>query len=135
MEKMKTVLIVDDSRFVYEEMKKMLEGTEFEPAAYCSRGEEALGVYEGVKPDVVSMDIILPGMDGFETSERLLHANPGAKIVIVSSLAYDETEKKAMDLGARAFVFKPFTKEQILTALRYATGSDPDGNPLEPSYM
>lgn len=132
---MKKVLIVDDSRFVYEEMKNLLKDTEFEPAAYCVRAEEALDIYEGINPDVVSMDIILPGMDGFEASERMLQSHPGAKIVMVSSLAYDETEQKAMDIGARAFVFKPFTKDQILTAFRYATGMDPDGKPLEAQYL
>lgn len=131
----KKVLIVDDSRFVYEEIKSMLEDTEFEASGYCVRGEEALSAYENTKPDAVSMDIILPGMDGFEASEELLKRFPEAKIVMVSSLAYDETESKAMEIGAKAFVFKPFSKDMILSALRFATGRDPDGRPLDPSYL
>lgn len=128
----KKVLIVDDSRFVFEEMREMLRDTDFEPSGYCVRGEDVVSAYERTHPDVVSMDIILPGMDGFEASENLLEAFPEAKIVVVSSLAYDETEKRAMELGAKAFVFKPFSREMILTALRYAIGEDPDGLPLTP---
>lgn len=131
----KKVLIIDDSRFVYEKMKEMLRDSEFEPSGYCVRGEEAVDAYKSVRPDVVSMDIILPGMDGFDAAEELLKNFPDARIVVVSSLAYDETETKAMELGAKAFVFKPFTRDMILTALRYAVGEDPDGNPLDPVYL
>lgn len=125
------VLIVDDSRFVFEEMKQMLQDTDFEPSGYCVRGEDVVDAYGTSHPDVVAMDIILPGIDGFEASERLLKEYPEAKIVVVSSLAYDETEKKAMELGAKAFVFKPFSKDMILSALRFALGEDPNGIPLE----
>lgn len=131
----KRVLIVDDSRFIFEEMKQMLRDTDFEASGYCVRGEEVIAAYENTKPDVVCMDIILPGIDGIEATERLLRQYPDANIVVVSSLAYEETEAKAKEVGAKAFVFKPFTRDMILSALRFSLGQDPDGNPLDPAYL
>ena len=113
----KTMLVVDDSRFVFEEMKHLLENTGYEIAGYASSGEEALQVYPKLLPDLVTMDIIMPGMDGLEASEHLLQKYPQAKILIVSSLAYDETMDKAKEIGAKGFVFKPFDREQLVAAL------------------
>lgn len=117
-----TVLIVDDSRFIYDEMKHILQNTEFDVAGYCTAGEDVLMAYESVKPDLVTMDIILPGIDGLETSRNLLAAHPDARIVIVSSLDYEETEEKAKALGVETFLFKPFEAEELLRALRFAAG-------------
>lgn len=127
-------MVVDDSSFVYEDLKRILQDTEFAVAGYCVRGENVLKAYENLHPDVVTMDIVLPGMDGFEASEQLLEAHPDAKIVIVSSLAYDETEEKAKELGIQAFVFKPFQPSDIVRALRFATGvkMTDDGELAEP---
>lgn len=111
-------MVVDDSRFIYEQMKDIVADTEFEIVGYCMSGEEALRMYPKILPDIVTMDIILPGMDGLEASEELLKQYPDANIVIVSSLSYDETEDKANQLGIESFVFKPFDEEELLDALR-----------------
>lgn len=114
---MKKLMIVDDSRFVFEEMKSMLQGSEYEIVSYAKSGEEASDIYGESLPDVVTMDIILPGMDGLETSAKIIQKWPDARIIVVSSLAYDETIESAKALGAKGFIFKPFEKEQLLEAL------------------
>ena len=86
----KKLMIVDDSRVVYASMSKMLENSGWEIAQFCRSGEEALKTYPDIQPDVVTMDIVMPGMDGLETARRLLEKWPAAKILFVSSLAYDE---------------------------------------------
>ena len=116
------VLIVDDSHFIYDDMKRVLDGSEFVVAGYCTAGEDVLDTYESVRPDLVTMDIVLPGMDGLETSAQLLEAHPEARIIIVSSLDYEETEDKAKALGVETFLFKPFEGEELLQALRFAAG-------------
>lgn len=116
------VLIVDDSRFIYDDMKRVLEDSEFVIAGYCTAGEEVMEAYENVHPDLVTMDIVLPGIDGLETSARLLEVHPDARIIIVSSLDYEETEDKARALGVETFLFKPFEGEELLRALRFAAG-------------
>jgi two-component system chemotaxis response regulator CheY len=119
-------MIVDDSRLVYAQMKKMLEGSDFEVLCYCRSGEEALEQYGQVQPELVTMDIIMPGMDGLETCRQLLAKWPEAKVLMVSSLAYDETMESAATNGAKGFLFKPFTQESLVDGISKAlSGSDP----------
>lgn len=113
----KTLLIVDDSRFIFEEMKHILKETNFEIVGYAKSGEEAIELYEKLKPDIMTLDIIMPGMDGFETANIILKKWPDANIIIVSSLAYDETIERADSMGIKSFIFKPFDKDQILDIL------------------
>lgn len=117
----KRVLIVDDSRFIFEEMKHILADSEFEIVGYCKDGEEALEQYEKLKPDVVTMDIILPGIDGLDATQALMDKWPDARVVVVSSLAYDDTLDRAQQVGALDFIFKPFEKEKMLEVLKKVT--------------
>lgn len=113
----KRVMVVDDSRIQEVQIRSLLEGTDYEVAQYCRSGEDALAVYDEVKPDVVTMDIIMPGMDGLETAQVILEEYPEAKIVMVSSLAYEDTFDEAKSIGAKGFVDKPFDQETLLAAL------------------
>lgn len=114
---MKKMMIVDDSRFIFQEMKQMLEGSNFEIVKYCVTGEEVVDAYEACRPDIVTMDIILPGMDGLQTTRELLKKYPDAKVVMVSSLAYEDTMDEAKEIGAVDFIFKPFEKSQMVNIL------------------
>lgn len=114
------IMIVDDSRVIHAEMKKMLEGSDFEIAAYCRNGEEALEQYERIQPDLVTMDIVMPGMDGLETCEALRKKWPDAQVFMVSSMAYGDIIDRAAALGAKGFLFKPFTQESLLDGLQGA---------------
>lgn len=107
------LMIVDDSLFIYEEMKHMLAKTKIDIVGYAKSGEEAIELYENILPDVVTMDIIMPGLDGLETAKQILARWPDAKIIMVSSLAYDETMEDAKRIGAIDFLFKPIEETQI----------------------
>ena len=113
----KRIMVVDDSRMIGMQMRNLLEDTDYEVAAYCRDGEEAIDQYGQVQPDLVTMDIIMPGMDGLETAQAILEEHPEAKIIMVSSLAYDDTFEEAKAIGAKGFIDKPFEKEQLLEAL------------------
>lgn len=110
----KRIMVVDDSRLVRVQMEDALAGTEYEVAAYCRSGEDAIARYAEVRPDLVTMDIIMQGMDGLDAAEAILKDHPDARIVMVSSLAYDDTFERAKAIGARGFVDKPFHREQLL---------------------
>ncbi len=118
----KRVMVVDDSRVQEVQIRKLLEGTNYEVVSYCSSGEQALEVYGEVKPDVVTMDIIMPGMDGLETAQAILEEYPEARIIMVSSLAYDDTFDEAKAIGTKAFIDKPFNREKLLTVLDQVFG-------------
>lgn len=117
----KRVMIVDDSRVIEIMMAKLLEDSNFEVAAYCQNGESAIDKYTEVMPDVVTMDIIMPGMDGLETARAIIEDHPEARIVMVSSLAYEDAQAEAEAIGAKGFVYKPFEREQLIEALEKAT--------------
>ena len=116
----KRIMVVDDSRMMELQIKKLLEGTEYEVAAYCENGEDAIARYDEVKPDVVTMDIIMPGIDGLEAAQVILEEHPEAKIIMVSSLIYDDTIKEASAIGAKTFLYKPINREGLLKALQRA---------------
>lgn len=114
------VMVVDDSRIVYMEMSRMLEDTEFEIVSFCRSGEEALERYEAVAPDVVTVDIVMPGMSGLETAEAILEKWSDANVYMVSSMAYEDMINSAAKIGAKGFLFKPFTRESLLKGLHGA---------------
>ncbi len=116
----KRIMVVDDSRLVRVQLGNVLEGTDYEIAAYCRSGEDAIAQYDEVKPDLVTMDIIMQGMDGLDASKIILKDHPDARIVMISSLAYDDTYKKAKAIGVKGFVDKPFHKEQLLKMFEQA---------------
>lgn len=114
------IMVVDDSRVVFAEMKKMLADSDVEVIHFCRSGEEALAEYESIMPDLVTMDIVMPGMDGLEACRRLIERWPDAKILIVSSLAYDDTISAAAGIGAKGFIYKPFDRESLLRGIHSA---------------
>lgn len=121
---MKKIMVVDDSRVVQIQLSKILEGTNFEIAAYCRSGEEAIQKYTEVQPDLITMDIIMPGIDGLEAARAIIQEHPEARILMVSSLAYDDTMDEAKEIGTKGFVYKPFEREQILDSMNKALSSE-----------
>ncbi len=113
----KRVMVVDDSRIVQLQLKRILADTEYQIVAFCQSGEEALEKYSEIQPDIVTMDILMPGIDGLETARQLLRDHPQARILMVSSLAYDDTINEANDVGVKGFVYKPFERNQILESM------------------
>lgn len=114
------IMIVDDSRVMELQLEHLLKDTDYEVVAYCRNGSEAIERYGEVLPDIVTMDILMPGMDGLETAQAILEEHPEAKIVMLSSLAYADTIDEAKTIGTKGFVYKPFERDQILEALEQA---------------
>lgn len=114
------IMVVDDSRLVRVQLEDVLEGTDYEVVAYCRSGEDAIEQYPAVKPDLVTMDIIMQGMDGLDAAEVILKRDPNARIVMISSLAYDDTFERAKAIGTKGFVDKPFHQEQLLKVFEQA---------------
>lgn len=118
----KRLMVVDDSRVMEYHFRRLLADSDFEIAAYCENGEEAIASYEEVRPDVITMDIIMPGIDGLETAKIIMEAHPEARIVMVSSLADDSSMDEAEAVGAKTFLYKPIDREHLISALEQALG-------------
>ena len=116
----KRIMVVDDSKLVKVQLGDVLEGTDYEIAAYCLSGEDAIAKYDEVNPDLVTMDIIMQGMDGLDATEIILKKHPDARVVMLSSLAYGDTFERAKAIGAKGFVDRPFHREQLLKVFEQA---------------
>ncbi len=113
----KKVFVVDDSIFIFEQIKHTLSDTDFEISGYAKDGETAIEMYEQINPDVVTLDIIMPGMDGIDTARILLSKWPNAKIVLMSSLGDDEIIEQAKKMGINNFICKPFEANHLIEVL------------------
>lgn len=110
---MLSVMIVDDSTVVKKMIESFLTPLEVEIVGTASNGKEALELFKVVKPDLVTLDITMPEMDGLTCLESMLKINADAKILVISALKDRDTGIKALTLGARGFISKPFNAEQL----------------------
>ncbi len=118
---MKTVLVVDDAVFMRTTIKRMLEDQSFNVIGEASNGAEAVEMYRKLLPDVVTMDVTMPGMTGIEAVEAIISEDPNAKIVMVTALGQQKLIVDAIEHGAKDFVTKPFNPEQIIQVLTNVT--------------
>ena len=118
---MAKVLIVEDAPFIREMIRDILESHDHEIVGEAANGLEAIEKYKALKPDVVLMDILMPGMDGLSAIMKIMEQDTKAKIIVVSALVKEALRKEAMRAGAVDFVAKPFQVERLLEAVRSAT--------------
>jgi two-component system chemotaxis response regulator CheY len=118
---MSTILIVDDAKYVKEMIRSMLESRDHEVAGVASDGFEAIEKYKMLKPDIVLMDILMPGMDGLSAINKIMEQDPKAKIIVVTALTKETLRKESMRAGAIDFITKPFEIERLLGAIKDAT--------------
>jgi two-component system, chemotaxis family, chemotaxis protein CheY len=114
---MKRVLIVDDAAFMRMSIRNMLESNGFEIVGEAENGLMAIEKYKELQPEVVTMDITMPEMDGLEALREIKKIDPAASIVMVSALGQEARMKEAIIYGAKGFIVKPFKEEIIVSAL------------------
>src|SRR3954451_23742490 len=117
-------LVVDDSVFARKNIAKMVEQFGGQIAGEAGDGLTAITEYDRVKPDMVLMDITMPQMEGIEAAERIVRQHPDARIVMVSSVGYQENVVAALQKGARHFVQKPVKPEVLYEVIKYVMGED-----------
>jgi len=93
-------------------------------AGEAGDGLTAITEYDRVKPDMVLMDITMPQMEGIEAAERIVRQHPEARIVMVSSVGYQENVVAALQKGARHFVQKPVKPEVLYEVIKYVMGDE-----------
>ena len=111
------LLIVDDSNVVRRRIERSQQVDQLQVVGVASNGVEAIEIFRQTDPDVVTMDITMPHMDGIECVERLVALKPDVLILVVSALADKATAVEAMEKGANGFLNKPFTDRQLNEAL------------------
>ncbi len=114
----RTVMIVDDSLFIRKILRGILVENGYIVAAEAGSGIEAMRNLHSNHPDVILLDIILPDSNGLDLLESIISACPNSKVVVCSSIGQPLVIRKTLDLGAKAFIQKPFTPEKVAEVLK-----------------
>jgi two-component system, chemotaxis family, chemotaxis protein CheY len=111
------ILIVDDSRLTRAIIKNALTGAGFDVCGEAENGRDAISKFQELKPDVVTMDLIMPDVDGMQATKEILSKEPRARILVVTSLGQKLLEEDAMKTGARGMIAKPFQPQELVKAV------------------
>lgn len=114
---MMRVMTVDDSIIIRKQIERILEGTNFVVVGSAFDGLDALAQFESLRPQVVTMDLTMPRMDGLEAIKEMMKVDPRVRILVVSAMRDKRTAMQAIRLGGYGFLYKPFTKYQLTHAL------------------
>ena len=114
---MANVLVVDDAAFMRLSIKQILEKNGHKMIAEAADGIEAIVKYTEYKPDVTILDITMPEMSGLDALAHIKQCDPNARVVICSALGQQEQLAKAIELGAKDFIVKPFDPDRMIAAL------------------
>ena len=117
---MKKILIIDDSPFITMEIGEIVTGAGYEVADHARNGEEGIEKYRECMPDIVTIDIIMPGIDGIETAEQIRKIDPEARIVMLSSMCDDDTKRELEEANLNLVAEKPIDKDTLLQLLEMA---------------
>jgi len=118
------VMVVDDSPFSRMMIREALSGAGYEVVGEADSLESLIETYNNCKPDVVTMDIAMPGADGFECSRELRLNDPKAKIILVSSMKDEESEAEAKRIGVSGYVQKPVDGETLIQVIKNVMSPD-----------
>ena len=110
------LLIVDDSSIMQKNIEKNLREYDLEIIGTASNGREALEMVRDKKPDVITLDITMPEMDGIACLDEIMKIHPSAKVMIITALSDKLTGLIALDKGARGFLYKPVTSDDLAKA-------------------
>jgi len=112
------VMIVDDSRFMRLTLRNMLEHEgKYEVIGEADNDVSAVAKYKELKPDVVTMDIIMPIESGLRAVKEIVEFDPNAKIIMVSAMGQEKIVEEAINLGAKGFVVKPIVPQKLFEAI------------------
>ena len=108
------VLIVDDSAFVVKQLQQIFVSEQYNVVGTAENGEEGVLMYKEYKPDLVTMDITMPKMDGITALTKIIEYDKNAKVVMVSALGKEDMVKKALLAGAKNYITKPLDRKKVL---------------------
>ncbi len=118
----KNILIVDDAAFMRMMVKDILTKNGYNVVGEAENGAKAVEKYRELKPDLVTMDITMPEMDGIQALKAIKAENPGAVVVMCSAMGQQAMVIEAIQAGAKDFIVKPFQAERVIEAVKKVIG-------------
>ena len=118
----RTVLVCDDAIFMRTMLGEILKQAGFEVVGQAQTGQEAVKKYRELRPDLVTMDIVMPDMGGIEAVREITKDFPDAKILMCSAMGQQTLVIEAIQAGARDFIVKPFQASRVLEAVQRVLG-------------
>lgn len=115
---MKKILIVDDTAFMRVLLKQIVTNNGYEVCGEAANGVEAVAKYKELQPDLVTMDITMPEMDGLQALEEIMKMDANAKVIMCTAIDEQERMIRAIELGALEYFIKPFDEERISTMMK-----------------
>lgn len=119
---MKNILIVDDAAFMRMMLKDILVKSGYNVCGEAVNGADALTKYKELKPDLVTMDITMPEIDGIQALKNIKAEDPNAKVIMCSAMGQQAMVIDAIQGGAKDFIVKPFNKDRVLEAIHKVVG-------------
>jgi len=123
---MARILIADNASFMRSCLKYIVENAGHEVVGMAKGGQEAVDLYQQVKPDVVTLDILMEGLDGIGALGAIMQQDPRARVVMVTALGQDQVQEEARKLGASGYIRKPFKPDDIVQELNRVLGKGKD---------
>lgn len=120
---MARILIVDDAAFMRLSLRLLFQEHGFEVVGEAEDGMTAVRLYQDLKPDLVTMDITMKGMNGIEALKAIRILDPKAKVVMVSSMGQEQLVKEAIIHGAKAFIVKPYMTKRVIESVTWLTAT------------
>lgn len=111
------VLIVDDSAFIRMSLRSILQKNGYEIVGEAENGEKAVSQYKRLLPDVVTMDITMPVMDGISALKEIKAYDQRAKVIMISAMGQESLVKESVMYGAQTFIVKPFNEKYVVETL------------------
>jgi two-component system chemotaxis response regulator CheY len=111
------ILIVDDAKFMRLTLNNILKKAQHEVVAEADNGHKAVKLYRELEPDLVTMDITMPEMDGIEAVKQIKSEFPDAKIIMCSAMGQQKMVVEAIEAGAKDFLVKPFDEHRVIDAI------------------
>lgn len=119
---MKRVLIIDDAAFMRISLRTILENNGFEVVGEAENGLLGVKKYKECHPDVVTMDITMPELDGIGALKMITEMDSKAKVIVVSAMGQESYVRQAIVAGAKSFVVKPFKEEHVIKTVNQVLG-------------